>query len=515
MIVNRFQNIPIGLIAVVLSISFAIHAGAQDERVEHSEPQEVESINGSDMDSLVSSLTKKEWRSGRLNAMVTIARYANFPGRHLPAYLDGLHDADEIVRSTAASALGEMGKRYPSLTPEFLPALTDLLNDPQSMVVQAALRALEEIGPAARPSLLQLQSLAEKTGDSEIRHAIDRAAIGITAGSEDQIEHVLAAINRNPERIDENWLREHAGKHNDLRLTRAMISAFQELGKLPKPESGSAAVFRRAVLLRYLARTGFDDDAFLKTLLEVIGQPVVYQVRRDGLPLKQTNNSLLGPEPLNHELRIWAAMAISRSADESIRDMFAVLAKNLTADDPMLRLASLLTISRVSFLPAADDILDAVIRLKDDPEDTIKAIARLVELRINAPSDGPEYKTSYVYLESPTIPQAPPGENADVLLKAKITSIQKALDDRDYLATLVLSLHPAELERALVQNTSQTHDVRRREELLNEFKNVFVDLKLAELSISDDRLTAIVETNKGITIEFQWFDGQWHIADTR
>src|SRR5437868_13300816 len=83
-------------------------------------PVEEESINGVPLSSYVASLSKKEFRDHRLQAMRTIAFFAKSPQQYIPTYVEALQDPDEVVRISAAQSLGQLGKRLPSLTGDFL-----------------------------------------------------------------------------------------------------------------------------------------------------------------------------------------------------------------------------------------------------------------------------------------------------------------------------------------------------------------------------------------------------------
>ena len=476
-----------------------------------------DSINGVEMKTLVANLRNKQFRHGRTNAMIDIARYGKRPGDHLAAYLEGLKDDDKVIRATAANSLGLISERFPSLTSEFLTQLGGALDDPQYLVVDATLNACAKIGDPARAIKDKIQAIYKSTNRPATRTGAMRALAAIASRATDQVEVVLELIQRDPAAFHIEWLDGISPLETSPNLTQAIVELFNTRNQAFLDSSNEirpSLVGRHAAMIRYIRRFGPQIEKTKNGLLELLRQPVTYRIRKEVAQGEDSEGAaMLKAEPLDIEMRIWAAVAIVKISPASAPEAFAVLRTHLESKDPGNRLSALLAVGRISNSPAAKQIVPMVTQLESDPELSIRVIAKHTNLRIKTAPNGSNYKTQHVTLSAPELnDEIPSAKEVMEQLKSRIVELKKIVARQDFLTIINELMAPAELERFWIQNGHETFNAQRREEATKSISQLLESIDVDGLTIElKGKRAAVLFGSKRLT--FVRFNGRWYLND--
>ncbi|MEX0727084.1 MAG: HEAT repeat domain-containing protein [Planctomycetaceae bacterium] len=114
----------------------------------------------------------------RLHIAEALARSEQWKPHAARVLADCLRDGDDNVRWLATYSLADLS---PS-DPEIVQALMVTLNDDEGRVQAGAAWALERIGPASRPAIPQLKSLAQQSTDEDVQAAV-KQCLSVIDGS--------------------------------------------------------------------------------------------------------------------------------------------------------------------------------------------------------------------------------------------------------------------------------------------------------------------------------------------
>lgn len=470
---------------------------------------EEETINGEKLSSLVAALGNKEFRDQRLHAMELIARYAKRPKEHIPSYLEGLKDPDELVRGASARNLGTLGNRIPSLVGEFLPQLSAALEDSQQRVRFAAAHALFEIGAAARSELPALRKHYENDKSPLVRQAALSAMVAVSEGSDDYSDMLLMAVHQDEFPIDAKWLRELvlAGAQSEQ-----AVAALHKALRYEEDYAGPGGI--RHTAAASLGHMGSAAQVAIPDLFEILKEPIQYREldapRVPGEPKRQIKAT---KEPTDFWLRLTAAWAITRIDAESTPKLFELLQQQFSAANPDLRLSSTIIACRLSPLASAKETAAQIAILTRDPDPNVRTIARLAELRFADPSS-----KSYEGLPLAELPlphdhePTSDTELRQARLRSRLDEIKNLCVLGDAVALARSIMLPTKFEKALIQGNLFSQMARDGKRKCESLTKSLEEIQHSNIQITD-RLAFVPTAASSKPLRFYWFAGDWYLLD--
>ncbi len=471
---------------------------------------EPETINGVAVSQYEQMLHNKGDRTNRLRALETLGRYARSPADYTQAFKAAAADPDELVRATTVRAIGEIGRRAPSLLPEFQSTLETNLQDTQFRVRAEAARAVSQFGSAGRPFLEEIRRLRTADSSAAVRQAALEALVAITAGSDDHRDAVLAAVIQREFLVHPDWVRDLV---RFWRNSPEAIMALRRLVDYQWPDvhpSGTDVVRRQAIL--GLGMVGTPASSAIDDLLAVVDSPLRYQDVFAKAERSAGARRRVGREVNDLWIRLTAYWAIFQIDPGQTDNVVKRLADQLQSAEPDTRRCAAVIVSRLAYIDKMRSLLPPIQRLAQDEDLSIRSLARLAELRLRDDSTREMTPTRLGVVPLPDDTQRrPDAATMKAALLEKLERFQSPSLLGEAYPAVATMLSPSELERALLQGDLLQQ--LERKQTLQLVSTLFEDAEIRQFDPIAG--TALISSPKPDSpqLPMLWFDGQWYIDD--